>query len=708
MLSLEATSPLRGRVKVPGDKSISHRAAIFGALAEGELRVSNFAPGRDVRTTLECVGALGAGVELLGDEVRVRGRGGKLSEPADVLDCGNSGTTMRLLAGVLAAQAFTSILTGDASLRRRPMDRIVDPLTTMGAKISGREGGRFAPLVIRGGSLRGIRHESSVASAQVKSAILLAGLLCGDDTAVAEPARSRDHTERMLRAFGAEVASLGYEIFLEGGDPGRLRSPEDGLNVPGDPSSAAFLVAAALLVPGSEITLLDVGTNPTRTGFLSVVERAGALIVRENVRQWGGEPVADLQVSGGPLNAFEVSSEEVPSLIDEIPVLALLATRAYGASVFHGVGELRVKETDRLAALMEEFGALGADMEIIGDDLVVRGVRELRSGEVDARGDHRMAMTLSLASLAGVEVDVSGTAAIDISYPGFGDDLSRLGARVRRPRPESLVGILGYPARHSLSPVMFRAAFAEAGLDWDYRIFEVPPEDLGAALEGVRALDLAGVNVTVPHKEAVMAHLDDLEGDAVPIGAVNVVVNRDGRLVGHNTDGFGVIDSLRAAGVDPSGGSVLLIGAGGAARAAAFALAGAEIASLHVANRTPSRAEKLVEDLGRSYRYLKASTSDLSEVPADVDLIVQATSVGMGDPDASPLPGDYALDSQMVLLEMVYRPAETALARRAREAGARVIPGLEMLLRQGVRGFELFTGFPPPPRAMRAALREWL
>ncbi|MFP4200039.1 MAG: 3-phosphoshikimate 1-carboxyvinyltransferase [Clostridia bacterium] len=708
MLSLEAAGPLRGRVKVPGDKSISHRAAIFGALGEGELRISNFAPGRDVRSTLDLLRALGAGVDHAGTEVRVRGRGGKLSEPEDVLDCGNSGTTMRLMAGVLAAQPFTSILTGDASLRRRPMDRIVDPLTTMGAKISGREGGRFAPLVIRGGSLRGIRHESAVASAQVKSAILLAGLLCGDDTAVAEPARSRDHTERMLRAFGAEVANLGYEIFLEGGNPGRLRPPEDGVNIPGDPSSAAFLVAAALLVPGSEITLLDVGTNPTRTGFLSVVERAGALIVRDNVRQWGGEPVADLRISANPLNAIEVSAEEVPSLIDEIPILALLATRAYGVSVFRGVGELRVKETDRLSAVMEELGALGANMEVIGDDLVVRGSPELRDGEVDARGDHRMAMTLTLASLAGVKVDVSGTAAIDVSYPGFGEDLSRLGVVVRRPRPKSLVGIVGYPARHSLSPAMFRAAFDEAGLDWDYRIFEVPPEDLGAAVEGVRALDLTGVNVTVPHKEAIVKHLDVLEGDAANIGAVNVVVNRDGQLVGHNTDAFGVMDSLRAAGVDPSGASVLLIGAGGAARAAAFALAGAEITSLHVANRTQARAERLAADLASAYPHLQIVTSGLSKVPEDRDVIIQATSVGMGDPEASPLPQDYPFHSRMVLLEMVYRPTETRLTRRAHEAGARVIGGLEMLLRQGERGFELFTGFSAPPGAMRAALREWL
>ena len=705
MLALEATGPLRGRIKVPGDKSISHRAAILGALADGDLRISNFAPGKDVRNTLDCMRALGARVEVDGSEVLVSGTAGRLDEPGDVLDCGNSGTTMRLLAGVLASQKFTSVLTGDESLRNRPMDRIIDPLTIMGAKFSSRRQEGRAPLVIRGAHLRGIRYESPVASAQVKSAVLLAGLLSGDATSVSEPGRSRDHTERMLRAFGAEVVNLGHEIFLEGGDPGRLHPPEGGLNIPGDASSAAFMVAAALMVPGSQIELLDVGSNPTRTAFLSVLERAGAHVYRNNVRQWGGEPVADIEISGGPLRSFEVPAGEIPGLIDEIPALVLLASRAYGISLFRGVGELRVKETDRLNALIEEFGRLGVDLESVGDDLVVRGGGEYRGARVDSRGDHRMAMVLTLAGLAGVEVDVEGGRSVDISYPGFADDLEEIGVRVRRPRPRGMLGIIGFPAKHSLSPAMFGAAFEAAGLDWDYRVFEVFPENLEGAIAGIRSLGLDGVNVTVPFKERVLPLLDAVDDEARRIGAVNVVVNVDGELKGYNTDGTGMLDALANRGVDPRGKSALILGAGGAARAAAFALARSEIASLHISNRTPARAEALASDVSSAHEELEISTSQLEKSPGNVDIVIQATSVGMAGDLSSPLPEGYPFSGDTVLLEMVYAPEETTLVSRALSGGATVVPGLEMLISQALRGFELFTGFPPPRDSMRDALR---
>jgi len=693
---------------VPGDKSISHRAVILGSLAHGETRVTNFAPGRDVRNTIACMRALGADITLRGDHVEIRGTGGALSEPADVLDCGNSGTTMRLLAGVLAGCPFHAVVTGDGSLRNRPMDRIIEPLRTMGARIHGRGEDRFAPLIIRGGRLRGIRYDSPVASAQVKSAVLLAGLLSGDDTAVAEPGQSRDHTERMLRHFGAEVVNLGHEMFLEGGSPDRLRAPADPLAIPGDPSSAAFLAAAALLVPGSEIVLRDVGTNPTRGGFFSVLERAGVNMFRENVRQWGGEPVADIHLSGGPIRAFEVRASEVPSLIDEIPVLALLASRAYGVSIFHGVGELRVKETDRLGALIDELGALGVELQTVEDDLVVRGQRDMRDAGVDARGDHRMAMTLALAGLCGIEVDVQGTRAIDISYPGFADDMTRLGVCVHRPKQEGLLGLLGYPARHSLSPRMFRAAFSAAGLDWDYRTFEVSPEALPDALDGVRALDLAGANVTVPHKQTVIDQLDALDEAAALVGAVNVIARDGARLVGYNTDGAGMLDALRAAGFEPAGSRALVLGAGGAARAATFALAQSGVAALHVANRTPGRAESLAQEASQVEGSPGVAWSDLAAVPGGFDLIIQATSVGMGEDKGCPLPDDYPMGEGTTLLEMVYTPAETPLVCRARERGARVIYGIEMLIAQGERAFAIMVGFSPPANAMRDGVREWL
>lgn len=417
---------LRGVVRVPGDKSVSHRAVMLGALAEGDTRVENFLTGEDCLATVRCFRELG--VEISGPDAQnslvIRGRGPQgLKEPSDVLDAGNSGTTMRLLAGILAGLPFFSVLTGDSSLRRRPMGRVAAPLREMGAQIWGRQNGEFAPLAIRGGNLRGISYRLPVASAQVKSAILLAGLLAGGGTAVTEATASRDHTERLLRYFGARLEITGRTVSIKGGQ--RLAGRP--LTVPGDISSAAFFLVAAACTPESEITVTGVGVNPTRTGILDVLWDMGADLHVFNEREEGGEPVADLRVRSAPLSGTVIAGDLVPRLIDEIPVLAVAAAAARGRTEIRDAAELRVKESDRLAVLAGELRKFGADVEELPDGLVVRGGRPLRGAVCCSHGDHRMAMALAVAGLlARGETCVAGAQCTAVSFPGFFDVLNSL------------------------------------------------------------------------------------------------------------------------------------------------------------------------------------------------------------------------------------------------------------------------------------------
>mgnify|MGYP001024864942 CR=1 FL=1 len=422
--------PLRGRVRVPGDKSISHRALLLGALAAGPTRVRGWLPANDCQATLRCVQALGIEVgRLPGAEavdLVVHGRGLRgLREPADVLDCGGSGTTARLLSGILAGQPFLSILTGNEQLRRRPMGRVAEPLRRMGATVWGRDGGRLLPLVVQGGDLAGIDYTLPVASAQVKSAVLLAGLYAQASVTVREPGPARDHTERMLMAMGADLTKAGNVVTLAS-RPTALR-PLD-LTVPGDPSSAAFLLVAASLVPRSEVVIEGVGLNPTRTGLLDVLQAMGARVEVLEQREVGGEPVGDLKVQATEgLRATEVAGDLVPRLIDEIPILAVAATQAAGVTVVREAEELRVKETDRIAAVAGELRKLGAQVEERPDGFAICGPTRLRGAVVESHGDHRLAMALAVAGLlAEGETVVQGTECIADSFPGFAAVLERL------------------------------------------------------------------------------------------------------------------------------------------------------------------------------------------------------------------------------------------------------------------------------------------
>jgi 3-phosphoshikimate 1-carboxyvinyltransferase len=429
-LQLSGGGSLRGTVGVPGDKSVSHRALLFGAIAEGETRIEGLLPAEDPLSTAACLRAMGVSVSPIraGDTVLVQGVGlDGLQEPADVLDCGNSGTTMRLMLGLLAGRAGRHfVLSGDASLRGRPMRRVGAPLAQMGAVIHGRKDGNFAPLAVLGQPLRGATIRTPVASAQVKSAILLAALTAAGPTTVIEPALSRDHSERMLRAFGADLVvggPGGTEVTVTPGPD--LRGQQ--VVVPGDISSAAFWLVAGAITPGADLTVENVGLNPSRIGILEVLEQMGARIEVLHQRDVAGEPVGDLRVSHGPLQAFEIAGELIPRLVDEIPVLAVAACCAEGTSHIRDAGELRVKETDRLAVMARQLGAMGARIEEFEDGMTITGGTALHGAAVDSETDHRVAMSLAVAAgIARGVTTLQRHEAAAVSYPGFWDDLQRL------------------------------------------------------------------------------------------------------------------------------------------------------------------------------------------------------------------------------------------------------------------------------------------
>jgi 3-phosphoshikimate 1-carboxyvinyltransferase len=419
---------IQGEVTVPGDKSISHRAAMFAGLAAGGSRVRGFLHAEDTLRSVALMRALGVRIEAIRpDELRVEGRGLRgLVEPQDVIDAGNSGTTIRIGSGILAGQPFLSVVTGDPYLRRRPMGRVVRPLAQMGAQIRGRAGNTLPPLCILGGSLRGIRHEMPVPSAQVKSALLLAGLFADSPVTVVEPLRSRDHTERMLASMGARVARDGNAVTIA---PAERLDPVD-VAVPGDISSAAFFLVLAAVRKGSALTVRGVGVNPFRAGLVAVLRRMGAEVRYEGERDSMGEPVADLVVRGEELRAARVAPDEVPGLIDEIPALCVAAAFASGRTEIRGAEELRVKESDRIGAMVTALSSLGVACGEYPDGLWVEGPSRFRpTGPCDSRGDHRVAMSLLvLGKAAGVPVEVSDTACIDTSFPGFPAALAGLTA----------------------------------------------------------------------------------------------------------------------------------------------------------------------------------------------------------------------------------------------------------------------------------------
>ncbi|WP_332630120.1 3-phosphoshikimate 1-carboxyvinyltransferase [Halalkalibacter flavus] len=415
---------LNGTIQVPGDKSISHRAVMFGAIAEGTTTVEGFLPGEDCLSTISCFRKLGVSIKQQGEKVTIEGKGWDgLIEPSEILDVGNSGTTTRLMLGILATRPFHSVIIGDDSIAKRPMARVTDPLREMGSVIDGRQKGNFTPLSIRGGVTKGIQYQSKVASAQVKSAILLAGLQSEGVTSVTEPALSRDHTERMLEAYGVHVKRDGLTVSVEGGQTLKAQH----IVVPGDISSAAFFLVAAAIVPNSNITIEGVGMNPTRSGIIDVLEQMGASMTVQNERVVGGEPIADITISTSSLKGIEIGGDLIPRLIDEIPVIAVLATQAEGKTVIRDAEELKVKETNRIDTVVSELTKLGAKIQATDDGMIIEGPSSLNGASVSSFGDHRIGMALAVAGLiTDGDVEINRSDSIAVSYPNFFDHIKHL------------------------------------------------------------------------------------------------------------------------------------------------------------------------------------------------------------------------------------------------------------------------------------------
>ncbi len=417
-------SSLLGEITVPGDKSISHRSVMFGSIAHGETKVTNFLPGDDCLSTISCFRKLGVAIEENGTELCIQGKGLEgLREPKDILDVGNSGTTIRLLMGILAGRPFFSSLVGDQSIGKRPMTRVTMPLAAMGAVIDGRNNGSFTPLAVRGGKLSGIRYELPVASAQVKSALLLAGLQAEGETTIIEPAATRDHTERMIRHFGGEVFQENLVIKIRGGQ----KLTASYIHVPGDISSAAFFLAAGAIVANSRILLKNVGLNPTRTGIIEVLNNMDADLEISPCNNNSFEPSGDLLIKTSSLKGTIIEGELIPKLIDEIPIIALLATQAEGKTIIRNAEELKVKETNRIDTVVNELKKLGASIEATEDGMIIHGKSKLKGGTVSSHGDHRIGMMLAIAALlCEDEVILENPEAISVSYPNFFSHLNRI------------------------------------------------------------------------------------------------------------------------------------------------------------------------------------------------------------------------------------------------------------------------------------------
>lgn len=420
MIAKRANS-MKGELTVPGDKSISHRGIMFGAIAEGTTELEGFLDGADCRSTISCFRQMGIEISQDHDRVQIHGKGlYGLRQPKDMLDAGNSGTTVRLISGILAGQPFTTQLTGDASIQKRPMKRIMTPLSLMGASIRSLAGNDCAPLEIHGGSLVPIHYDSPVASAQVKSCVLLAGLYAEGQTSVTEPVPSRDHTERMLSGFGAEITSRERTATVTG----HPRLIGQHITIPGDISSAAYFIAAGLICPNSDLYIRNVNTNPTRAGILTVAKQMGGKITLENQRVVSGEEVCDIHVVSSDLHGTQIDRELIPSLIDEIPVIAVMAAFAEGTTVIKDAQELKVKESNRIDSVTENLNAMGGDVIPTEDGMIIRGGRPLHGARILTRSDHRIAMSFAIAGLAADgETTFDDPGCIDISYPTFFETL---------------------------------------------------------------------------------------------------------------------------------------------------------------------------------------------------------------------------------------------------------------------------------------------
>lgn len=670
-VTVEPATRLSGAPAVPGDKSISHRMLMFGALAHGKTRITNILDSADVRSTRAVLEALGVSITDDGPAVVVNGRGPASFRAADgVLDCGNSGTTMRLMTGLLAGLPFDSTLDGDDSLRSRPMRRVSAPLRALGANVALSPGDR-APVTVHGTALHGAHYDLTIASAQVKSAMLLAALNATGETTLGGDLGGRDHTERMLPYFGVRLTAQDGMLRLAGGQ--RLAAAS--LRVPGDPSSAAYWIAAATIVPGGSVRLHNVGINPTRIGFMRVLERMGARIKITRAHA-ECEPSGTIDAQHARLRGTSIDAAEVPALIDELPLLAVLAMYAHGTTEVRGAAELRVKESDRIDAIAQNLRAMGGVIEVLDDGFRITGPQQLHGAAITTFADHRIAMSMAIAALGATgKTVIDDAACVAISYPGFFPTLRYLtGAPVR-------AGVLGASLAHSRSPEIFSWLARATETSIAYERFERPEGDVAPLFTAMRR-DSAyvGCNVTIPYKERAAELVDRCSRTASIVGAVNVVARRaDGALDGHNTDVTGVLATLDAHAISLGGKRVCVLGAGGAAAAVVFALAQRGPAEIVVTNRTPARADALVE---RFRRHLPGLVLRADAAPDGAfALVVDAT------PGATAVP---EIEADGWALDLKYGSMPSPFLAALGSRGINTIDGWEMLVAQALATFEIW------------------
>lgn len=680
------------------DKSITHRAVMFNCVASpasfgaGGCVIKNPLLGEDCLSTVDCMRALGAEIEVRENEIRIlkpvdtKGIAGKSFN----LYAGNSGTTIRLLCGLLSGLGVYAELSGDASVAKRPMERVAAPLREMGAAVRTTDG--RPPVFISPSSLCGREITMNTPSAQVKSALILAGLNACGPTVIQESAITRDHTELMLKSMGADLTvkagGEGNEITVK---HSVLKAAD--IEVGGDISSAAYWLVLGAVIPGAKITLRNVNINPTRTGILTIMRQAGCRIALSNVRETGGEPAADITSEYTPsLKPFEISGAIVPLLIDEIPVLAVLACFIKGVSVIKNAAELRVKESDRIAVMAENLAAMGAKVTIGADGMTVDGSGGLAGTQsvIKTYGDHRIAMSMAVAALAsegGAEID--GIECSAVSFPGFISELMKItdydnGVAGAGGKEYALIGgDIGYSA----SAAIHNSIYDSLKINARYRIIDADAEFLENVRENMKGF--SGFNVTKPYKTRIIPYLDGLDAFAAACGAVNTVVRENGGLKGYNTDGQGFLDSLKYHGIKLKDKRILVLGAGGAARAviAAINRSRCKYAHMSVYNRTAAAANSLKAGLGFG------ALEVLESIPQGfkADIVINCTTAGQhGDICALPPHFDYA--QLYCCIDLIYNPGETALLKNAAAHGVKTVNGAAMLAFQAVRAERLWQG----------------
>ena len=697
-VKISPATALRGVITAPADKSISHRALLLCALSSSGGTIENLSGCEAVGSTLACLQKLGVGIERSGKRMSVKrtGPGDFFCQPKTALDCGGSATTMRLLMGALAGQPVTATLTGNASLRARTMEHVAKALREMGAEIETTNGG--APVFIKGRSLRGMEYTLCQPSAQLKSAIILSALAAQGKTNLREPIRSRDHTEKLLALFGYPIKRSAGGILIQDGQP--LNATR--LTIPGDLSSAAFFIAAACIIPGSRITVRGTGINPTRMGFIKILKKMGADI-KITRRRGTFEPVGDITACYRELKGVTVRAGEIPSLIDEIPLLAIVAAKARGTTVIEGLDVIRTKESDRLKAIAHLLLRFGVPFKAGQETLAIFGPSEFKSCEINSFGDHRIVMAATIAALAAEgPCKIHNPELAAVSYPDFYKHLRDLTRR----NPARLT-VIGHPVKHSLSPRLFTLLGRSMGRDVYYTACDVKPANLAAFIIKAKKQQLKGFNVTMPLKEIICGHIDVLDAPAKAIGAVNTVKLCGDKTYATNTDETALRAVLKAHKIKIKDTTAVIFGTGGAAKATAYVLCENEASAIHVISRRRERGMAFVSHFKNHYprtTFISSASPEANNIRAAI--WVNATPLGMSGKtlekplfNLPPARGACAVD-------WVYGKTQTPFIKSALKSRMKTIGGLEIFLEQALAGWQYWFGGKNSAAADRTIRQE--